>query len=105
MEAALKAIAEPHRRDILRLVHDRELTAGGIATHFELTREGVSRHLRVLKEAGLLTERRDGTRRFYRARPRGLKEIREFLDAFWSPRLDRLRDEAERRERQRRRDR
>src|SRR2546428_12807213 len=69
MEHAVKAIAEPRRREILRLIWSRELPAGHIASHFAVTRPAISQHLRVLKEAGLVSERRDGTRRLYRARP------------------------------------
>ena len=76
MEAALKAIAAPHRRQILSLVRDGELSAGEIAAHFDVTRPAVSQHLTVLKEAGLVNERRNGTRRLYRARPEGLVPIR-----------------------------
>jgi DNA-binding transcriptional ArsR family regulator len=99
VETALKAIAEPHRRQILRLVWDAELSAGEIAAHFEVTRPAVSQHLNVLKEAGLVDERRDGTRRFYRARSEGLAELKAFLEEFWGERLDVLRQEAEREER------
>ena len=99
MEGALKAIAAPRRRQILSLVRDGELSAGEIATHFEVTRPAVSQHLTVLKEAGLVTERRDGTRRLYRARPEGLTELRAFLEEFWDERLDALKREAEREER------
>ena len=98
MEAALKAIAEPRRRAILRLVSETELPVGGIAVHFDISRPAVSQHLGVLKEAGLVTERRDGTRRLYRARPEGLIEVRSFLDEFWSDRLEALKREAEREE-------
>jgi DNA-binding transcriptional ArsR family regulator len=99
VEAALKAIAAPHRRTILRLVSDEELSAGEIAAHFTLTRPAVSQHLSVLKEAGLVHERRNGTRRLYRARPEGLVELRTFLDEFWGERLEALKREAEREER------
>ena len=99
MEAALKAIAEPNRRTILRLVSNDELSAGEIASHFALTRPAVSQHLSVLKEAGLVTERRNGTRRLYRARPEGLVDLRTFLDEFWGVRLEALKREAEREER------
>src|ERR671921_1854346 len=95
MEAALKAIAAPHRRQILSLVRDGELSAGEIAAHFEVTRPAVSQHLNVLKEAGLVNERRNGTRRLYRARPEGLSELRAFLEEFWDERLDALKREAE----------
>jgi len=99
MEAALKAIAAPHRRRILRLVRDEELSAGEIASHFDVTRPAVSQHLSVLKEAGLVNERRNGTRRLYRARPEGLAELKAFLDELWGERLEALKREAEREER------
>ena len=102
MEPALKAIAEPRRRAILELVRDEELSAGEIASHFDVTRPAVSQHLTVLKEAGLVRERRNGTRRLYRARPEGLAEIRAFLEAFWTDRLDALKRDAEREERRKR---
>ena len=98
MEAALKAIAEPRRRQILTLVRDEELSAGEIAAQFEVTRPAVSQHLNVLKEAGLVSERRNGTRRLYRARPEGLIEVKDFLEAFWDVRLDALKREAEKEE-------
>ncbi len=99
MEAALKAIAEPRRRQILQLVRADELSAGEIASHFEVSRPAISQHLTVLKEAGLVDERRNGTRRLYRARPTGLAEVREFLESFWDERLEALQAEAEREER------
>ena len=101
MEAALKAIAAPRRRAILRLVRDDELSAGEIASHFgDVTRPAVSQHLTLLKEAGLVDERRNGTRRLYRARPEGMAELRAFLEEFWDTRLDALKREAEREERE-----
>ena len=99
METALKAIAQPRRRQILVLVRDGELSAGEIAAHFDVTRPAVSQHLNVLKEAGLVSERRNGTRRLYRARPEGLTELRAFLEEFWDERLEALKREAEREER------
>jgi len=104
METALKAIAEPRRRAILRLVSDDELSAGEIASHFEVTRPAVSQHLTVLKEAGLVDERRNGTRRLYRARPEGLAELKTFLDEFWADRIEALKTEAEREEKKKRGD-
>lgn len=98
MEAALRAIAAPRRRQILTLVRDGELSAGEIAGHFDVTRPAVSQHLNVLKEAGLVTERRNGTRRLYRARPEGLVQLKAFLEEFWGERLDALKAEAEREE-------
>jgi DNA-binding transcriptional ArsR family regulator len=99
VEAALKAIAGPRRRQILQLVRDEELSAGEIAAHFDVTRPAVSQHLTVLKEAGLVDERRNGTRRLYRARPEGLSELKSFLDELWGDRLEALKREAEQEER------
>ena len=99
MEAALRAIAEPRRREILRLVRSAELAAGDIAAHFEVTRPAISQHLRVLKSAGLLVERREGTRRLYRARPEALAELRSYLEQIWDDGLEDLKYEAERDER------
>ena len=98
MEAALKAMAAPARRRILALVRDGELTAGEIASHFDVTRPAISQHLNVLKEAGLVNERRNGTRRLYRARPEGLAELKDFLEEFWNLRLETLKREAEKEE-------
>jgi len=95
VDLALKALAEPRRREILRLVWDRELAAGDVAAHFDVTRPAISQHLTVLKDAGLLDERREGTRRLYRARPEGLAGLRDFLDEFWGFGLARLKQAAE----------
>jgi DNA-binding transcriptional ArsR family regulator len=95
MDAALRAIAEPRRRRILELVKDAERTAGEIAAEFEVSRPAISQHLTVLKEAGLVAERREGTKRLYRARPEGLAGLREFLDRFWGESLERLKAAAE----------
>ena len=95
LQAAIDAIAEPRRREILRLVRDQELAAGQIAAQFDVTRQAVSQHLRNLHDAGLVSERRDGTRRIYRARPEGLLELRAFMDEFWGQRLEALKHEVE----------
>src|SRR5215208_3602818 len=95
MEAALRAIAAPRRRQILALVRAEELSAGEIAAQFDVTRPAVSQHLNVLKEAGLVSERRNGTRRLYRARPEGLAQLKAFLEEFWDERLDALKRESE----------
>lgn len=87
-DAALRAIAEPRRRAILQLVAQTELAAGEIAAAFDVTRTAVSQHLTVLREARLVTERRQGTRRLYRARPEGLDDIRHLLDSMWASSLD-----------------
>jgi DNA-binding transcriptional ArsR family regulator len=95
MDAQLRALAGPRRREILELVRERELSAGEIAAHFAVTRPAVSQHLALLREAGLVAERRAGTRRFYRADPSGLVGLKQFVDRFWAAGLDRLRHEAE----------
>ena len=100
MDDVLRALSAPRRRQILHLVRDREMTAGSIAARFDVTRPAISEHLRVLRESGLVSERRDGVRRFYRARPEALAEVRTFLEDFWDDRLARLRLAAEAEQRQ-----
>jgi DNA-binding transcriptional ArsR family regulator len=87
-DETLRALAEPRRRAILRLVASDELAAGEIAAAFDVSRTAISQHLTVLKNAGLLAERREGTRRLYRARPEGLAGLRQFLDQMWASSLD-----------------
>ena len=96
MDAALKALAEPRRREILRLVWLHELPATAIADHFgDVTRPAISQHLGVLKAAGLVRERRDGTRRLYQAQQEEMRKLRDFIDDYWTTGLERLRDVAE----------
>jgi DNA-binding transcriptional ArsR family regulator len=95
-DAVLRALADPHRREIVRLVRDTEMPAGLIATNFALTQQAVSQHLMVLKRAGVLEERRDGTRRLYRFRRASLEPVQELLDEFWPDALERLKDAVER---------
>jgi DNA-binding transcriptional ArsR family regulator len=95
MDAALRALADPRRRAILGLVRERELPAGEIARRFDVTRPAISQHLTVLREAGLVSERRQGTSRLYRARPAGATEVRDWLEEFWDDGLARLRAAAE----------
>jgi len=96
-DAVLRALADPNRRQILRLVRGSELPAGQIAAHFaDLTQQAVSQHLRVLAGAGLLSERRAGTRRFYTLRPDPLDHVREVLVEFWPDALTRLKGVVER---------
>jgi DNA-binding transcriptional ArsR family regulator len=94
-DEAMRALVEPRRRAILRLVAHRELAAGEIAAAFDVNRTTVSQHLTVLKGAGLLSERREGTRRIYRARLEGLTGLRAYLDDIWSNALDIARGIAE----------
>jgi DNA-binding transcriptional ArsR family regulator len=94
-DAVLRALAEPQRRRILTVVRDGELPAGAIAEHFDITHQAVSQHLRVLKDAGLLRERREGTRRLYAIRPEAIESVRAFLDDLWPSSLDRLKATVE----------
>lgn len=98
MEAALKAISDPTRREILQMVRATELPAGTIASRFAMTRPAVSQHLKVLRSAGLLEERRDGVRRLYRTVPGGFEDLRRFLEQFWDERLVQLKAAAEQEE-------
>ena len=95
LEQSLRAIADPRRLEILRIVRDEELSAGEISSHFDVTRPAVSQHLRVLAEAGLISVRSVGTRRYYRSRPEGLSELRAFLEDYWGEGLLRLKRAAE----------
>ncbi len=89
------AIADPIRRRVLELVRDEELPAGRLASEFDVSRPAVSRHLRVLREAGLVRERREGRLRLYRADPAPLADLRAWLERYWDERLDALRALAE----------
>ena len=95
MDLVLQAIAEPRRREILMLIRTSELASGDIAAHFDVTRPAISQHLQVLTAAGLVSVRKDGTRRLYQARPEGLAQLKAFLDEFWDERLEALKREAE----------
>ena len=95
----LRAVAEPRRREILRIVWHREVPAGEIAAALPVSFGAVSQHLRVLREAGIVRERRDGRRRLYRADRRALGPFAKALEAMWVGSLDRLRVLAEREER------
>lgn len=99
MQDVLKALAEPRRQEILNLLGGSELASGEIASQFAVSRPAISQHLQVLKAAGLVTERKLGTRRLYKARPEGLAELRAFIDGFWDDALSRLAREAEAEER------
>jgi DNA-binding transcriptional ArsR family regulator len=99
VDQALRAVADPTRRAILRLVRDGDLPAGAIAAHFpSMSRPAVSQHLRVLSDAGLVEVRPAGNRRLYRWRPEGLRDAAAFLEEMWSDRLARLKAAAEREE-------
>lgn len=91
--SAYGALAEPHRRQILDLLREGERPAGELVQRLELSQPGVSKHLKVLREAGLVTVRADGKRRLYALRAAPLAEVDEWLAryrAFWAERLDDL---------------
>jgi DNA-binding transcriptional ArsR family regulator len=101
MDTAFKALAEPRRREILKLVWSEELPAAQIAARFDdVTRSAVSQHIGVLRQAELIIERRDGTRRLYRANHTQMDRLRQFLDEYWTDSLQRLQDLAELAERE-----
>jgi DNA-binding transcriptional ArsR family regulator len=95
VDAALRALADETRRQILALVWDRERPAGEIAAHFSLTRPAISQHLTVLLESRLVSVRQAGTRRFYHANRDAVAQVRADLGAFWDDRIDRLKRAAE----------
>ncbi len=101
MDDALRALADPHRRRILALVRHEEMPAGAIAAWFILSRPAISQHLKVLSNAGLVSMRREGTRRLYRAVPERLDEVRAYLDRLWDDGLVRLKAAAEAEQRMR----
>jgi DNA-binding transcriptional ArsR family regulator len=92
---ALHVVAEPHRREILRMVWDRELSSGEIASRFDVTFGAVSQHLGVLRGAGFVRVRADGNRRFYLADRARLGPLAQMLEAMWAATLDRLADAVE----------
>src|SRR6266513_1414451 len=94
-----EAIAQPKRREILRLLAEGELSAGEVASRFDVTQPAISQHLKVLKQVGLVGERRDGTRRLYSVRPEGLADLHSFLAEVLPDRLERLKQLAEDEER------
>ncbi len=98
---ALKAIAEPRRQEILRLLGEREMPAGRIAEHFDVSRPAISQHLHVLLEAGLVSERKLGRQRLYQVRPEALEQLRTFIGEFWDDALARLSRAAEAEQRRR----
>jgi DNA-binding transcriptional ArsR family regulator len=95
IDLVLQAIAEPRRREIMLLLRGTELSSGEIAVHFDVTRPAISQHLQVLATANLVTVRRKGTQRLYRARPEGFAELRSFIEGFWDEHLQLLKQEAE----------
>ncbi|MEU6220283.1 metalloregulator ArsR/SmtB family transcription factor [Streptomyces sp. NPDC047022] len=96
---AVRAVAEPRRREILRLIWDAELSAGEIAERFDVTFGAVSQHLKVLRESGLVTLRQEGKRRYYHADREAMGPLADYLQSMWATRLDTLAELAEAAER------
>jgi DNA-binding transcriptional ArsR family regulator len=93
---AIEALADPTRREIFERLRRGPLPVGRLAAGLHVTRPAVSQHLRVLGQAGLVSARREGTRRIYRIETRGIEELRRYLERFWGDALDAFREEAER---------
>jgi DNA-binding transcriptional ArsR family regulator len=100
--AKIQALSNETRFKIVALVREREMAAGTIARRFKLTRPAVSQHIAILREAGLLDERRVGAKRFYVVRNEGFDELVKYIEGFWRPRLRRLKQVAEAVERRKR---
>lgn len=93
--AKLQALSNETRFKIVGLVREREMTAGAIARRFRLTRPAVSQHIGLLRDAGLLDERRVGAKRLYVVRSESFAELIDYVEGFWRPRLRRLKQAAE----------
>jgi DNA-binding transcriptional ArsR family regulator len=93
---AIEALADPTRREIFERLRRGPLPVGRLAAGLHVTRPAVSQHLRVLDQAGLVSARREGTRRIYRIETRGLEELRRYLERFWGDALDAFKEEANR---------
>jgi len=91
----IRALSNETRFEIVKLVRDREMDAGTVAKRFKMSRPAVSQHLGVLREAGLLDERRVGSKRLYVVRAEAFDELLEFIDGYWGTRLQRLKKTAE----------
>ncbi|HJS71826.1 MAG TPA: metalloregulator ArsR/SmtB family transcription factor [Acidimicrobiia bacterium] len=96
IDSAFRALADPTRRRIIELVALRGMTAGDIASQFETTRPAVSQHVAILRNAGLVAERREGRTRIYQANPQAMDEVVQHLQSFWAGRLQELKRQAER---------
>ena len=102
LDEVAHAVADRTRREILRLVSEGERPVATIAAHFEVTRPAISQHLKVLRDADLVTVRQEGTRRYYAARPEGLRGLATWMEQFWGDALGRLAAEVEAEARRRR---
>jgi DNA-binding transcriptional ArsR family regulator len=94
-QAVLRALAEPRRQAILRLVRDKPHSVGEIGEHFDISQQAVSQHLQILADAGLVDVQRDGKRRLYVVNPEGLEVLERFLAGLWPAGLRRLKKAVE----------
>jgi DNA-binding transcriptional ArsR family regulator len=94
-DAVLRALADPRRRAMLRLVRDEPRSVGEITAQFDISQQAVSQHLQVLRNAGLVAVQKDGQRRLYVVRPEGLATLDAFLTELWPASLTRLKDVVE----------
>jgi DNA-binding transcriptional ArsR family regulator len=94
-DAVLRALAEPHRRAIVRMVRDEPKSVNEIAEHFDITQQAVSLHLKVLRDSGLVRVERVGQRRLYLVDPEGFDSLRDFLAELWPDALSRLKNAVE----------
>jgi DNA-binding transcriptional ArsR family regulator len=102
MGSVWKAVADDSRRQVLLLLKGRERTPSEIATHFDFTLPALSTHLKVLRDAGLVSERREGQNRYYSVNREGMSEMMKFFDLFWDDRLKSLKEYVENKERKKR---
>ena len=91
----LNALADPTRRSVFERLAGGHRSVGELAAELPVSRPAVSQHLRVLKEVGLVSEQQVGTRRYYRARPEGLAELRTYVERFWKEALNSFKEAAE----------
>ncbi len=103
MTGVMQVVADPMRREILRRIWETELPVNALVEAFDVSQPAISFHLRVLRENGLVRVRQEGNRRFYRAVPEALGELRVYMDAYWKDRLALLKDAAELEARRKRR--
>jgi DNA-binding transcriptional ArsR family regulator len=99
MAMALKALGEPRRLEILRVLRAGPRPVGEIADAVDVTQQAASQHLAVLDDAGLVEARREGTRRLYAIKPDGFAPVAAFVESFWTPRLEALKHELEKKKR------
>ncbi|MGI0049896.1 MAG: metalloregulator ArsR/SmtB family transcription factor [Nitrososphaera sp.] len=102
MGSVWKAVADDSRRQVLLLLKSRERTPSEIATHFDFTLPALSTHLKVLRDAGLVSERREGQNRYYSVNRESMSEMMKFFDLFWDDRLKSLKEYVENKERKKR---